>query len=205
MELGEKLQELRKNKGMTQEELAEALYVSRAAVSKWESGRGYPNLQSLKDLSDFFGVTVDALLSGEKLLFLAEKENKKNIKNLCDLWFGIVDLFSVLLMVLPLYPHWEGEFVFSVSLFHYTQTTLLNQILCWSLIGTLLVLGLLKILLKSQRETPVLAASATAHVLLVLVFCFTRVVYAGALSFLLLMTKGMLLMKRGGKGKVTKL
>lgn len=40
MELSEKLQELRKEKGLTQEELAEALFVSRTAISKWESGRG---------------------------------------------------------------------------------------------------------------------------------------------------------------------
>ena len=46
MEFGEKLQELRKKKGLTQEELAEALYVSRTAVSKWELGRGYPNIDS---------------------------------------------------------------------------------------------------------------------------------------------------------------
>ena len=53
MEFNEKLQELRKSRGMTQEELAEALYVSRAAVSKWESGRGYPSIDSLKDISGF--------------------------------------------------------------------------------------------------------------------------------------------------------
>lgn len=58
MELGEKLQELRKSKGLTQEALAEALHVSRTAVSKWESGRGLPSIDSLKAIATFFGVTV---------------------------------------------------------------------------------------------------------------------------------------------------
>lgn len=53
MEFHEKLQELRKQRGMTQEELATALYVSRTAVSKWESGRGYPSIDSLKAISGF--------------------------------------------------------------------------------------------------------------------------------------------------------
>ena len=57
MEFHEKLQELRKQRGMTQEELATALYVSRTAVSKWESGRGYPSIDSLKAISGFFGVS----------------------------------------------------------------------------------------------------------------------------------------------------
>ena len=43
MDFNEKLQQLRRSRGITQEELAEALYVSRTAISKWESGRGYPN------------------------------------------------------------------------------------------------------------------------------------------------------------------
>ena len=54
MEFHEKLQKLRKSKGLTQEELACALYVSRAAVSKWESGRGYPNMDSLRAISAYF-------------------------------------------------------------------------------------------------------------------------------------------------------
>ena len=72
MEFNEKLQELRKQKGFTQEELAEVLFVSRTAVSKWESGRGYPNIDSLKAISKFYGVTIDILLSGDELLTIAE-------------------------------------------------------------------------------------------------------------------------------------
>ena len=85
MEFGEKLQELRKSRGLTQEELAEALYVSRTAISKWESGRGYPSIDSLKEISRFFSVTIDDLLSGEKIMSIAEKENRSNICSICDL------------------------------------------------------------------------------------------------------------------------
>ena len=51
--IGNKIKDLRTQKGLTQEELAEALYVSRTAISKWESGRGYPNIDSLKAISKF--------------------------------------------------------------------------------------------------------------------------------------------------------
>ena len=81
MELNEKLQELRKAKGMTQEELAEVLYVSRTAISKWESGRGTPSIESLKQLSAFFSISIDDLLSAEKALSLAEQENKAKQQN----------------------------------------------------------------------------------------------------------------------------
>jgi transcriptional regulator with XRE-family HTH domain len=71
MEFHEKLQALRKGRGLTQEEAAEALFVSRTAVSKWESGRGYPNIDSLKALAGFYGVTIDELLSGDEVLTIA--------------------------------------------------------------------------------------------------------------------------------------
>ena len=70
MEFSEKLKELRKNRGLTQEELANDLYVSRTAISKWESGKGYPNIDSLKVISKYFSVSLDELLSNEELLLL---------------------------------------------------------------------------------------------------------------------------------------
>lgn len=89
MEFHEKLQELRKSRGLTQEELAEELYVSRTAISKWESGRGYPSIDSLKEISNYFSVTIDELLSTDKLLSIAEKENRANLRGMCDLLFAI--------------------------------------------------------------------------------------------------------------------
>ena len=57
---------IRKEKNITQQQLADILQVSVKAVSKWECGEGYPSLQSLKDLSDFYGVTVDEIINGER-------------------------------------------------------------------------------------------------------------------------------------------
>ena len=119
MEFHEKLQELRKSRGLTQEELAEALFVSRTAISKWESGRGYPSIDSLKEISSYFSVSIDDLLSGEQLIFIAEKENKSNLNGVCDLLLGFVDLFSLMLIFLPLYPNPVNGYIYSVNLFVY--------------------------------------------------------------------------------------
>lgn len=66
MDLGEKIYTLRKKAGMSQEELAQRLGVTRQAVSKWELGTGQPELQSLAALAREFGVTTDYLLSEDE-------------------------------------------------------------------------------------------------------------------------------------------
>ena len=81
MEFNEKLQELRKSKGLTQEELAEKLFVSRTAISKWESGRGYPSIDSLKEISRYFSVTIDELICPEEILSAAEEEKQASLSS----------------------------------------------------------------------------------------------------------------------------
>ena len=66
MKLSERIQHLRKSRGMSQEELAEKIGVSRQAVSKWESEQSMPDLEKVILLSDFFGVTTDYLLKGRE-------------------------------------------------------------------------------------------------------------------------------------------
>ena len=199
MEFHEKLQELRKSRGLTQEELAELLYVSRTAISKWESGRGYPNIDSLKEISRFFSVTIDDLLSGDKLLTIAEKENQANIRNVCDLLFGIVDLFAVLLVILPLYPNSIDGYVYSVNLFAYGEIAPVNRMIYWGLFLALVGVGLIKILLakywNEKNSKNITGISMGLSVVIVLFLAMTREAYAVTLVFLLLLIKGMILMK----------
>lgn len=90
MEFAEKLQQLRKQADLTQGQLAEKLYVSRTAVSKWETGNGYPNLDSLKDIAKIFKVSIDELLSNDELIELAGKEAKQTSERMLGIVFGAV-------------------------------------------------------------------------------------------------------------------
>ena len=75
MTLGEKLKDARKNAGLSQDQLAEKLCVSRAAVAKWETDRGLPDIMNLKSISKLLNVSIDALLDdGEAMDFLVTKE-----------------------------------------------------------------------------------------------------------------------------------
>lgn len=200
MELNEKLQQLRKSKGLTQEELAECLFVSRTAISKWESGRGYPNIESLKEISKFFSITIDDLLSSEKALYIAEKENKMNIKNVCDLLFGITDLLNILLIILPLYPKQTNEFVYSVSLFAYAESEPVYSRIYWAVFALLILIGILKVVfnqmeIKKGRHI-ITNISVAINIVTVLLLSLTRQAYALIISFLLLVVKCITIIKR---------
>ena len=199
MEFNEKLKELRSSRGLTQEELAEALFVSRTAISKWESGRGYPSIDSLREISDFFSVTIDELLSGEKLLSIAEKENKSNMQNLCSILIGAIDLLYFLLMVLPLYPKSMGGYIASVNLFDYTDTSVFNRIVYWGLLFLLMGIGIAEIIvtqLKIEKiSRRITIFSMVLSMAAVLFLALTGETYATALVFLLLVLKAGLYMK----------
>jgi transcriptional regulator with XRE-family HTH domain len=197
MEFGEKLRQLRKSRGLTQEELADALYVSRTAVSKWESGRGYPGIDSLKEISGFFSVSIDDLLSCEKILSIAEQEKKKQLWDLCDKLMGMVDLCSFLLILLPIYPKTLEGFVYSVNLFQYSEAAKLIRVSYWILFLGLMLTGALKLFasyLQNGKNQKILTiCSMTLSIAAVFVLALTRGTYAVSLVFLLLILKGSLL------------
>ena len=75
MTLGEKLKNARKNAGLSQEQLAEKLCVSRAAVAKWETDKGLPDIMNLKAISKLLDVSIDTLLDdGQSMDFLVTRE-----------------------------------------------------------------------------------------------------------------------------------
>lgn len=79
MELGNTIKTLRQNMGLSQEELADAVYVTRQTVSNWENGKSYPDVKSLLLLGSFFGVSLDILVKGdvEKMREISQKEIKR--------------------------------------------------------------------------------------------------------------------------------
>ena len=80
MEFCDKIKKIRTDNNLTQEQFAEKLYVSRTAVSKWESRKGYPSIDSLKYMSKLFSISIDELLSSEEILDIAEQDKQQKLK-----------------------------------------------------------------------------------------------------------------------------
>ena len=82
MLFNEKLKMLRKESGLTQEELAEKLNVSRQAITKWESGDGIPDIENLKQISILFGTTIDELVKEDQVVNIEKKKQYSFAKEL---------------------------------------------------------------------------------------------------------------------------
>jgi len=199
MEFNKKLQELRKQKGLTQEELAETLFVSRTAISKWESGRGYPNIDSLKSISKFFGVTIDELLSGDELLTIAEEDTKQNERHFCDLVFGLLDCSIIMFFFLPFFGQKADTIIQEVSLLSLTEIApYLRTAYSVAVIGIILS-GILTLALQNcyqafwvkNKSKISLALNAIGTLL----FIISSQPYAAAFLFIFLAIKVLMLIK----------
>ena len=198
MKFNEKLCELRKQNGMTQEELAAKLYVSRTAISKWESGRGYPNIESLKAVAEVFSVSVDELLSPEQMLDVAEESRKKSERHLCDLVFGLVDVCAALLLFLPLFANRAGEIIQAVSLLNLEASPYV-KISFLLVVFALTVMGVLTLALQNLASRGWVATkrwiSLTLGGGMTLLFIISAMPYAAAFAFSLLAIKVIMLIK----------
>ena len=79
MSFGENLKNVRKQRGVTQEELAEILGVSRQAISKWESDSGYPETEKLLVISKTLNISIDYLLNDVTVMKEKEKTEEKSV------------------------------------------------------------------------------------------------------------------------------
>lgn len=133
------------------------------------------------------------------MVSLAKKENQSNIRHICDLLFGIVDLMNITLIILPLYPNLIDGYIYSVNLFAYTQTTSFNRMVYWVLFVALIVIGGLKVVLNQMRiergREIITAISTGLSIITVLFLGMTREAYAITMAFLLLILKSILIFK----------
>ena len=95
----DKLKKLREQKGISQYELAEKLFVSRSAIAKWENGNGIPSDVNLEAICEFFGVEEEWLLDRKDIKKMVENLDKKNSK---VLWFVLGIVIPLLLIVLSI-------------------------------------------------------------------------------------------------------
>ena len=199
MEFNEKLQELRKNKGLTQEELAEALYVSRTAISKWESGRGYPSIDSLKEIAKYFSVTIDELLSSDEVINLAEEENKQKEDHLRSLVFGILDISVLMFFFLPFFGQKANGIVQEVSLSSLNGIAVYLKTAYYAVVISIAVYGVFTLAFQNCQKVFWIKnrdkISLILNVLSVLLFIISSQPYAGAFLFIFLVIKALMLIK----------
>ena len=199
MEFNEKLQKLRTNEKLTQEELAEKLYVSRAAISKWESGRGYPSIDSLKAIAKYFHVTIDELIGSEEIVDLAEQDMKSSNKKYTALICGILDCLTLLLFFLPVFGNGGKTDVESVSLLAMTGVGLWLKIIFIAVMGITILNGFCTVII-SNFDKPAwnkhrVVTGVILSILGTMLFILSRQPYAGVFYLCILVIKGILVIK----------
>lgn len=143
---------LRSERGMTQKELSEALNVSDKAISRWETGKGYPDVSSLMALSEFFSVSVNELLSGkridiEKLSTTAdenvlavirknERINKKQKKQVAIYTLLLIIAISPVLIIL-------GKSLFEAFITEIEVENILTSVISFVIAVAILIVGLI--------------------------------------------------------------
>ncbi len=198
MEFNEKLQELRKSKGLTQEELAESLFVSRTAISKWESGRGYPSIDSLKAIARFFTVTIDDLICSDEMISVAENEKREFADKYVSLICNLMDILPVILLFIPAFGDGTDSSE-AVSVYGLSGITPWVKTVFVVIIGITILNGICGAIMvgfiKTDWYSHGLVTGVVLSILSVTVFIATRQPYAGIVCFAFLVTKGLLIAK----------
>ena len=200
MEFPQKLQELRKQSGWTQDELAKRLYVSRTAVSKWESGRGYPNVDSLKDIAKLFSVTVDELLSSEELLTIAESDTTQKTARLRGLAFGLLDISMAVFLLLPCFGQKIAGVTQTVSLWQLNAVQPFIRVLYIAVILATALFGVVTLALQAYHGKWWENSKTNFSILLgaigVLLFIISPQPYVATFAFIYLTTKVLLCIRQ---------
>ena len=101
MDLGKKIIEMRKNKNLSQEQLAETLNVSRQTISNWENGRFYPDIDALVKISKYFNISLDDLLASDSNVLKHLKVSTDIVRSNKNILYAIIlNIFLIILFVI---------------------------------------------------------------------------------------------------------
>ena len=202
MEFSEKLQKLRTQRNLTQEQLANQLFVSRTAISNWETGRGTPNLDSLQAIAKLFGVSLDELLSTEEVVVMAKNENKRNTEQILCYIDSVLNLMSVFGFLLPMYKVFKNNVYYCVPLYQYSgfmhKTIFIIQ-------SVILLCGVLGLIFQWKEKEKIYNFVKFSGYILMIIFIFLLIALnhpnASSFCFAFLLIKGMVLIKGRKIGK----
>ena len=177
---------------MTQEELAQDLFVSRTAISKWESGRGYPSIDSLKEISRYFSVSIDELICPQEIISAAEEEKQEYAGRTVSFISGALDLFTAILLFVPVFGN-GADSAEAVSLFGLTGVQFWVKMVFLVTIAITALNGLCGLIIL-KFDHPVwdrhrLITGMVLSIVGVAVFIAARQPYAGIIYFALLVIK----------------
>lgn len=161
MEFGEKLKQLREEKGMTQQKIADKLYVTRQAVSRWECGARYPDLLTAKKIAEILEVSVDEMLSGEEIRQNVEKEPMlaKPAENILQtVLYTIAAVAFLLISVFGIYSYIPGELLGKTTVGKINLQGIVT--VCGYVFNLLAVLTGLRLSIKNR-----LTAKATGYIM----------------------------------------
>ncbi|MBZ2387169.1 helix-turn-helix domain-containing protein [Anaerococcus murdochii] len=116
MKIGDKLKNARLKKSMTQEEVAEKLFVSRQSISNWENNKTYPDIGNVIALSDLYQISLDELLKGSDN-FMKHLEESTNIVESNKKLIFIIVIALIAMIVMALFTEFLPEKVFLISIF----------------------------------------------------------------------------------------
>ncbi len=116
MKIGDKLKNARLRKSMTQEEVAEKLFVSRQSISNWENNKTYPDIGNVIALSDLYQISLDELLKGSDNFMKHLEESTDIVESNKKLIFIIV-IALIAMIVMALFTEFLPEKVFLISIF----------------------------------------------------------------------------------------
>ena len=189
MEVNKKIQKLRKENNLTQDQLAERLGVSKIYVARIENGKILPSVKDIKNVARILDVNVSDLISFDDLIFIAENDNYNRLDRKTSLFFAILDILSISFIFMPFYVKNNN----AMTLIELKPLSSLLYIAYLVLLIVSFIVGVLEIIFsannKKNKLKNVKIISVVVYAFSILIFALSKQSYITAFLFLFLMIK----------------